>query len=80
MICQVGFNSGDGNALMLPDSGTEDVDQLAQGSNVGLKGRYIYRVSGPTVNNASQPNDKCSVKSGKYMISVISRTNVITIF
>ena len=49
-LWQAGINSGDSIvSYSLPGSMTPSVLQLAQTSNVGLPGRWIFRVDGPNV-------------------------------
>jgi len=48
-LLQVGFNNGDGvNYYMHPLSLTPNVLYIYTQSNVGVKGRWIYRVDGST--------------------------------
>jgi len=49
-LSQIGFDAGNGVAYyMLPGSGTHSVLNLAKSSNVGLNGRWIFRIDGINV-------------------------------
>ena len=62
----IGFNAGDGiRFFMVPGALTRQVLNIDEGSNVGVRGVYIYRVDlcsvlGP--NNGEKPN----IVSGTY--------------
>lgn len=54
---QVGFNKGDGVNYFSPSiSGTSDVVNIGNTSNVGVAGRYVWQVSGATIIPAGKLN------------------------
>ena len=47
MFSQIGFDAGDGNAYYtVPWSGSDAVLRMTQSSNVGIAGRWVFRVDG----------------------------------
>ena len=62
----IGFNAGDGTrSFMVPGALTNQVLNIDEGSNVGVRGVYIYRVDQCSVlgpNNGEKPN----IVGGKY--------------
>lgn len=56
---QAGFNAGDNTVFYnLPGSMTGNITQLAQSSNVGIKGRWMFRVDGPNILLPNRPTLK----------------------
>jgi Nidogen-like len=54
LLLQVGFNAGDAKVYYnLPGSNTKGVLNLTNSSNVGVNGRWLFRVDG---NNIQLPN------------------------
>jgi hypothetical protein len=63
---QVGFNAGDGvHYYVLPGSQTEAVANLISNSNVGIPGKWVFKVSGSTIESGG-----CSVPTGKYHCAI----------
>jgi hypothetical protein len=59
---QVGFNAGDRvHHYVLPGSQTEAVANLGSFSNVGIPGKWMFKVSGTTIESGG-----CSAPTGKY--------------
>jgi hypothetical protein len=62
---QVGFNAGDEvHFLALPGSRQPNIIQVGQTSNVGLKGRWMFRVDSATIeasNSCETEPEKCAV-------------------
>ncbi len=47
---QAGFDAGNGRIFYtLPGARTDSILQLSQSSNVGVRGRWMFRVDGPNV-------------------------------
>jgi Nidogen-like len=56
MIFQAGINAGDYfRAYIIPWTGTNRILNLAKYSNVGLNGRWIFRVDGSTLQLPNKP-------------------------
>jgi len=69
---QAGFNSGDGvTYYTLPGSMTSSVLGLERSSNVGLNGRWMFRVDGP---NVQLPNAAAWNAGITILRSVLART------
>jgi hypothetical protein len=71
----MGFYAGDSIRFYEhPYSQTSNVLQLTQSSNVGLNGRWIYRIDGPVILTPGYVTDTASVvsssssSSGEYKI------------
>jgi hypothetical protein len=55
----VGLNVGDNVVYYnLPGSMTANVTELARSSNVGIKGRWMFRVDGPNILLPNRPTSK----------------------
>ena len=62
----IGFSAGDGvRSFMLPAALTGQVLNIDEGSNVGVRGVYIYRVDLCSVLGPNN-GEKTKIVSGKY--------------
>ncbi|RNA20488.1 sushi domain-containing 2-like [Brachionus plicatilis] len=74
---QAGFNSGDGvNYVILPGSFTNDIVNIAQNSNVGIAGKWIYRIEGSEIIDAECSNEKLEISPGSVLFTGGEQVNI----
>ena len=59
---QAGFNAGDGvRSTTIPGSLTEDILNIASTSNIGVPGKYLFRVDDTSIAVTPPPPGVCNL-------------------